>query len=246
MDVEQRQPTAGEETGAVPAGAPPDTPVVVAAEREGEQRNILALAGIAGPLVFVLVFTVLGFLRAGYDQSAQMISQLAELGAWTAPYQTANFILIGVLTLVFALALQRGAGRGSAVGPLLIAFVGVALAGVAALPCDPGCEAVTTRGELHETVSGLAFIAFVLGLVFMARRLGRSPGWRGYAVYTWVTAVVAFVLLVVFSVVVSDAALPSLAPYAGLLQRLFVLSLLQWMGVMGLRLYRRAGTSLQV
>ena len=225
---------------------PPQAPLVTPQQQRGDRLlAILALAGIVGPFLFVITFTLLGFLRTGYSHVADTISLLAEPGAWTAPYQTANFVVLGLLTVAFALALHRGVGggRGSRLGPVLIALFGlVGLIGSAAFPCDPGCEAVTTTGRLHEAASGIGFLCFILGLFVVRRRLQQEAVWRPLAPYTLVTGAVATVLLVAFGAVVSGA-VEALQPWAGLFQRLFVLSVLQWMVVMGLRLRRLAGAA---
>ncbi|HYL41844.1 MAG TPA: DUF998 domain-containing protein [Ktedonobacteraceae bacterium] len=70
----------------------------------GEQRKLalrLSLwAGIIGPLFFVLVFTIDGFLTPGYSAMRDVVSFL-ELGSngWI---QRLNFMLTGLLLILFA------------------------------------------------------------------------------------------------------------------------------------------------
>src|SRR5213593_4163286 len=68
-----------------------------------------AIAGVAGPIIFISVLTVAGLMRDGYDPVTRFVSDLAigEAG-WL---QTANFIAFGALLIVFAAGLRRGRSR---------------------------------------------------------------------------------------------------------------------------------------
>lgn len=57
------------------------------------------LAGIFSPLLFVVIFTLLGLFRTDYHSLQMYISELA-LGQW-GWIQIANFMLLGVLLLYF-------------------------------------------------------------------------------------------------------------------------------------------------
>jgi hypothetical protein len=67
-------------------------------------RTLLVCGVIGGPL-FVAIFLIEGVTRAGYDPLRHLFSSLA-LGdsGWT---QIANFVVAGLLTLVFAAGLRR-------------------------------------------------------------------------------------------------------------------------------------------
>jgi hypothetical membrane protein len=68
------------------------------------QRALLA-AGIVGPILFVAVFTVAGWLRPRYSATAEAVS---DLGVGEAAWiQNANFFVFGALLLAFATGLRR-------------------------------------------------------------------------------------------------------------------------------------------
>ena len=100
---------------------------------------LLALGGVAAPVIFVAVVIVGGFLYDGYSHVSQTISELGGDGSEVAWLQNANFILLGLLTLAFATALARATGAWLA-GPALIAVFALS-SGIAngLLPCDLGC-----------------------------------------------------------------------------------------------------------
>jgi hypothetical protein len=177
---------------------------------EGDQvvslRNS-ALAGMIGPAVFALVVAVLtlaqyGFMiRLGWDPvgtsdvpwpSALALGPLGWL-------QVLNFAFFGLTLIVFSLGLHRGVasrGRGSWAGPALLVVAGVALV-LAAFKTDPYLSEgpQTWHGWIH----GLAFIllvfSFLLALFFWWWRLRRDPRWKGYDLYTLVTAILYVALL---------------------------------------------------
>src|ERR1051325_5284255 len=92
-------------------------------------RRLAALAGIAGPLVFFTVVILEGAHRRGYDPLRDTISELS-LGprGWI---QTANFLVFGVLFLVFAYGVKTGLGGFGAarIGGLLLFVIGLGVLG---------------------------------------------------------------------------------------------------------------------
>src|SRR5437868_7761498 len=90
-------------------------------------------AGIIGPPLFVATFLIEGATRRGYDPIRLQVSYLS-LGdqGWI---QIANFCLSGVLAIFFAWGLRQAlqSGRGSLLGPVLMAGYGVGLIGAGGL-----------------------------------------------------------------------------------------------------------------
>jgi Protein of unknown function (DUF998) len=80
---------------------------------------------MTGPSLFLLTFTLEGWLRPGYHARAMFVSELA-LGprGWI---QSINFIVFGVLFLVFTRGVSGRfhSGRASRAGPVLLTIIGV-------------------------------------------------------------------------------------------------------------------------
>src|SRR5438067_1578096 len=96
-------------------------------------RQSLALrlclwAGIVGPLLFVLVFTVDGALTPGYSAMREVVSFL-ELGP-TGWIQRLNFLLTGLFFILFAFGFFHWMRPRSASGWLSVTIVLIALSGV--------------------------------------------------------------------------------------------------------------------
>ncbi len=89
-----------------------------------DRRQLAAWAGKIGPVLFVAVFTLEGWLRPGFNQAGMYVSELS-LGprGWI---QILNFIIFGALTLLFtrSVAVALPEGKASRTGPILLAIIG--------------------------------------------------------------------------------------------------------------------------
>lgn len=211
----------------------------------GEQPiaiRLLLAGGAIGPLLFIVVFLILGATRPHYSvwQDAVSALSLGE-GGWM---QITNFIVCGALVLGFAIGLRRvlRPGRGSTWGPILLGIVGLAMIGAGIFVTDPGLgyphEAstitLTVHGTLHSLISLCAFIALPAACFVLARRDAAdrtSRGWAWYSVATGLLVIVFFVLTAVFT---------ALNGPAGLMQRIFLMIGWSWIASLAIRLMSRS------
>jgi hypothetical protein len=206
--------------------------------------RLLLLGLLAGPL-FVGAFLLEGAFRDGYDPMRHPVSSLA-LGpdGWQ---QVANFIICGILTILYAIGLRRSLrpGPGSLAGPLLIGVWGLGLIGAGAFATapvsgyPPGTPAkpvdLSLEEFLHDAFSlpafaGLAAAMFVFTYAFFRRR---SPVW---AVYSLLSGL-AFLVLFFMAGTGFDQA-PATVGTAGLWQRLSVG--VGWLWLFALAIRQRA------
>lgn len=117
-----------------------------AGKRQAIATRLCTRAGIVGPVLFFVVFTIDGALTPGYSAWAEPISYL-ELGpaGWV---QVANFIVLGVLLAAFAFAFfRRVRGRLGGVSPaastilLVVSGLGYVMAGLFVTP-RPGSRSI--------------------------------------------------------------------------------------------------------
>jgi hypothetical protein len=199
---------------------------------------LLALGGLAGPLVFVTLVLIGGALYDGYSHVSQAVSELGGEGSEVARLQNTNFILLGVLTLGLAWALAGVLGGWRYVPALVAVFATSSAIANGFLPCDLGCQGTTTVGLLHNVTGVTGFVAAITATFLLSRRWRDDPHWRSHARFSRLTAYIALAGLLGF--IVTRAA--EIEEIDGLLQRVFVLALLTWLAVTGLRLhlaYRR-------
>ncbi len=192
-----------------------------------------AIAGMAGPVLFVSVLVALTTLQYDFMLGIGWHPLGDPAGAWPSglalgPYgwvQIVNFVVSGLLLAIFAVGLHFGVtgGRGSRVGPILLFVAGIAMA-LMGFETDPIRR--TTPRTLHGWIHDLAFVLFALALLcalfFLWRRLRKDPLWRNHARYTLATGILAVILL----------ALPGIAYY------LFVAVALLWIATTGVRLWK--------
>lgn len=179
------------------------------AERSERWRRGAALGGVVGPLWLGGTFAALSVVQYDFMRglgwhplSAPTMDwpsglALGPHGAW----MTAAFVGCGVLLPPFAVALHRalgpgGGGQGSSkragYGPALLAASGIALALLAA-PTDPTLAGGprTAPGLLHDAAFVLLGLTLLPAMALLGLRFWRTPGWRGHAIYTWLTIALA-------------------------------------------------------
>jgi hypothetical protein len=164
-------------------------------------RILLLCGAIAGPL-FILTVLVQDYTRPGFNPRLHLLS-LLSLGDW-GWVQIANFVLAGVLNLLYGIGLWRTLhpGRAGTWGPLLIGAYGLGLIAVGVFRTDPsngfppGVSAPahpTWHGAIHALGGGIIFVVLSAALAVFARFfLARKERW--WAVYCLASAVLLLLL----------------------------------------------------
>jgi hypothetical protein len=173
---------------------------------QGRKRSLtstLLLCGaVAGPL-FVFIVLVQDYTRPSFDPRVHLLS-LLSLGEW-GWVQVLNFVLAGVLNLLFAAGLWRALhpGRAGTAGPLLIGWYGLCLVTVGICRTDPangfppGVPTPTHpswHGIIHALGGLFTFVALTAALSVFARLFvtRREPGWACYCLASAVLILVLF------------------------------------------------------
>lgn len=165
-------------------------------------RILLLCGAIAGPL-FLLTLLIQDYMRPGFDPRLDMLS-LLSLGDW-GWVQITNFVLAGVLNLLYAAGLWRRLhpGRAGTWGPLLIGAYGLGLVTVGIFRTDPangfpaGALASTGpswHGAIHALGALFVFMMLAAALaVFVRFFLARKErGWAGYCLASAVLLLLCF------------------------------------------------------
>lgn len=165
-------------------------------------RMLLLCGAIAGPL-FLFTLLVQDYTRPGFDPRFDMLS-LLSLGAW-GWVQITNFVLVGVLNLLFAVGLWRGLhpGRAGTWGPILIGAYGLGLIVVGVFRTDPangfpaGVLAATGpswHGAIHALGALFVFVMLAAALVVFVRYFlaHKERGWASYCLVSAVLLLLCF------------------------------------------------------
>jgi hypothetical protein len=207
-----------------------------AGERPVAVRLLLA-CGAIGPLLFIVVFLILGATRPHYNAWQIPVSSLSigEAG-WT---QMTNFMVCGALVFCFAIGLRRvlRTGRGSIWGPILLGIFGLCLIGAGIFVTDPGpgyppgaSTTPTVHGTLHNVLSLFVFASLIAACFVLARRDAADPAEHGWAWYSVATG-----LLVAASDVFFFLTFEMGGP-AGLIERIGIIGGCSWIALLAIRL----------
>jgi hypothetical protein len=208
-------------------------------------RQSFAIA--AGLVVLYLVLDVVAqLLPPHYSAITQAESDLA-----VGPYggvMTVNFVIRGVLTFAFLNGLRQTiVAEGGSWARYRRGFVAWLVWGVGAVllaifPTDVPSTPVSWHGAIHLVVAILAFIGGALGAYGVATRLGSSPTFRSAEGWATALAWLSIVLLVVE--LLGGLAVPRIsARVGGLLERLFLGSVLLWLFLVSVYALRVRGTN---
>jgi hypothetical membrane protein len=172
---------------------------------ETTTRTMLACGLVAGPL-FVATAILQMLTRDGFDLRRHPLSLLSvgEHG-WI---QVTNFILAGVLSIVFSIGVARVLkdGPGSRWAPRFFALFGVGLVIGGMFRADPALgfpagapegypEHITTHGMIHAFAPPLSFLSLIAACLVIAHRFA-AEGLRLAALLTRIVAAGCFVLSV--------------------------------------------------
>lgn len=148
---------------------------------EGKWKRLPWVAGIAGPLAFVVSWVAAGRLRAGYDPATEAISRLAALGTANRWIVTVGIVCFGIGAVVFGYGLRRV--LWPPVGSVLM-VAGAAAWGVAAFPCTEGCPGSGTfTDEAHGIAAGIHYVAFAAAPLIAGMWAGRRDR-RAFRVFS--------------------------------------------------------------
>ena len=193
-----------------------------------------AICGIIGPITFTIVVSVLGLLYPAYNHAAQYVSELGAIGAPNAIIMNiAGFSLLGILIIAFAPGLHFGIneGKGSKIGPGLLAVSGAGFIALGFFPCDSGCVNVSFTGLMHVVSARVTWIGLILALLFIAQRFKSDPNWKSYRSYTLATALVTVIFALMLDFI-------GIEGWMGALQRVFLGVRLLWTEIIAIKLLR--------
>lgn len=174
--------------------------------------RLLLAAGIAAGPTYVVVTLAQAVTRPGFDLRIHRYTYLTsgDLG-WV---QQLNMVLVGVLTMAFALGAYRlfaGRGRGARLAPLLLGLAGLAYLAGGVLRADPvvGFPAGTTaemvrttwQGALQNSTRGASTALLIAASVVIALRFAGSGDRRrawlfGLLMPIWFAAVTGLGLVI--------------------------------------------------
>ena len=173
---------------------------------------------MASPILYTLMWILGGFLLPDYSHIRDDVSSLVAVDAPKKRFFDTFIIAFNVLLFVFYLGLHWGInnGQGSIIGPILFVVSGfLGVLGALFFPLDAGGEIITLRGKMHLVLVVMSGLLTISGMVALWFRLASVEGWRTFATYSLISAIVSFILIIISAFFIKSR-------YRGLLERLGV------------------------
>ena len=200
--------------------------------QEARRLELVAVIAIVGQAFFAATALLLP-LVSEYSLTADYISELA-IGRY-GYLQTAAFFAVGSGTLALAAGIRVATkgSWGSRVGSVFIGLYGLGGILVGIFPTDEvdaagRIESPTSVGTVHIGVSALAFVFGIAGMFVLSRTFKRDARWRAFWPLSLELAVAALVAFIV--------SVPSHGPWVGLIQRIFIGTIILWQVLVAFRL----------
>lgn len=209
---------------------------------------MLMLCGILSPVVYVMTVALGGFLRPDYSHKSQFISELIIIDAPNKNMLDALFVLHNLLTIAFGVGLtssmqeptlntsttlysstNKKRGKWSGLTLIVLGIFGFVKI---FFPQDSIGSSVTITGATHKILAILSSLASILSMVWVGLWFQEQPTYGAYSRYTFLS--LAFVLISGGLEVVTVNRLP----FSGFMERITIGGFLQWLFVVGLKLFR--------
>jgi hypothetical protein len=206
----------------------------------------LAWAGVIGPILFVVIFTIEGWLRPGYKPLTMYVSELS-LGSrgWI---QILNFIVFGSLFLVFtrAVAAEFQSGKASRGGVILLTIIAICYLLSGPFITDPANtprNEMTLHGILHGIFGAIVFSLMPISCFVFLRCFREDPKWQFLQWWTLALGIIIAAAVILLTVATKLPNTQNLfGEWLGLIQRLAIVPFMIWLFVFALGLIRQSKT----
>jgi Protein of unknown function (DUF998) len=180
-----------------------------------------AWCGVIGPVLFTAAWAVSSLRQTGHSATEVQLSGLAADDARDPQIMVAGFMVLGMCSIGFGIALRQVLSPRAA-GAWLVIVAGAAAVAAGVFRRDhlllvgPGFTGESWHNQVHDVVSGVAYGAMLAAPLVLARRLRSDPDWTVVSRPVQVLVLGSAVALVVF-------ASRAVEPWNGVVQRVAVM-----------------------
>jgi uncharacterized membrane protein len=209
-------------------------------------KQLSASAGMIGPILFVIVFILEDFFSPDYNWLSTAVSEhsLGSCG-WI---QITNFIVSGMLLLVFArgVAKEFNEGIASKLGPLLLTILAVCIVASGPFVTDPApvilfSNQATWHGNVHGLLGAIAFTLMPLSCFVYYYRSRKDLKWKRFAKWSLVACFITLVGIVLLKVEQQRLLEPTaMGILVGFFQRIVLITYFSWVFSFALAIYRQS------
>jgi len=206
-------------------------------------QKILAIFGICGPIINLIVFTVLSLMYPGYDPLSQFISELASP---IAPHRIImnifGFNVFGIYVILFGVALYISLKKHFLTKFSLFLFLlaGTLIFFLSIFPCDYRGSEITFLGMGHNILAGISCGLIPMAMLSLIYPLRKDENWKGYWIFF-------FILFAIFLMVFIPLTMTfPLGAIIGLVQKMGLTVMISWIFLMSTKIYRLADKNLSI
>jgi hypothetical protein len=203
------------------------------------RNKVFLLGGILASVVYLLAVFVGGVITPGYSHISQYISELIQAGAPQKGILDPLFAFYNVLVVIFGVGLFRyvrdnknSKNLTGIVGALILLVEGLAGFLTIFFPQDPIGTQITTTGTIHIILASVSSLTSMLSILLIGLWFRSVPAFRTFGLYSFISLAVVFV-----SGGFAAATIANPTPINGLIERITIFSFLQWLAVIGWKLY---------
>jgi len=192
-------------------------------------KKIAGLAGMIGTALFVLSFTINGWLRTGYSPVQNYISELAiGRAGWI---QMVSFLVLGASIVWFAFDVGAAfrTGKASRAAPVMFLMIGVCYMISGLFVTDPQAmfdNQQTAHGMVHGIAGALVFSLSAASCFVLWQRFRIDEKWRSMSAASFIAGVVMTILIVLMKIGQLQSGL--LHDWAGAVQRCCLMTSYAW------------------
>ena len=208
------------------------------------KKRQLAWAGIIGPTLFVGIFMLEGWLRPSYEPLKMYVSELSlGLRGWI---QIANFVVFGLLLLVFtrAVAAEFQSGKASRGGIILLTILAICFLISGPFVMDPPStpqNQMTFQGTLHGIFGAIVFLLMPVSCFVFLRRFREDPKWQFLQWWTLALGIIITAAVVLMTIATKLPDTQNLfTNWLGLIQRTAIIAFMIWLFVFALGILRKS------
>jgi hypothetical membrane protein len=190
-------------------------------------NNLAYWVSVIAPLYYIFAAIVVHFLRPDYNFFKNYISDYA-VGKGGFIY-TLAYIFTAIGTIFLYILMMRNLKKSSRYkfGGILLILFGITYLLTAIFPTDilaPGSFPNTVSGKIHMGSAIAGWFFFIIGAIIITKRIRKEPEWDNVFKLASILTILCVVFLISLFVVNSLR-----IPYAGLAEKLYILSREIWL-----------------
>jgi hypothetical membrane protein len=182
-------------------------------------KKVFSVFGVFGPIIFLFIVIILGFIFEGYNHIQDFISELGAIGAPNSiiinyigfPFLGLSIVFLGI-SLYYCLN-KKNTDIFLIIGFILIIISGIAFFLIGFFPCDKNCINISLIGIIHGYLSNIAQFSLIFSPLCIFNSLKNNYKWKNYDKYFLISFIFSFIFAIIYKSYFFEN-------YTGLLQRI--------------------------